>query len=167
VRRGGAVRILNVVDDYTRLSFGSVVARSIGARAVVDHLQRLTEIWGQPSAIRSDNGREFIAATVVGWLAERNVEPVFIEKASPQQNPYVERFNGTMRRNLLNVEEFDTVTEAQVLLNRWKTLAAQRNGPKPSECGAATTLNVDRIVGARHTGLVAHLQLNRIPPQSP
>ena len=119
VRRGGSVRILNVVDEYTRLSLGSLVARSIGAGAVVGHLTDLMEQWGTPTAIRSDNGREFIAATVVKWLLERGVEPVFIEKASPQQNPYVERFNGTMRRELLNTEEFRNLLEARVVIGDW------------------------------------------------
>ena len=54
---------------------------------------------------------------MVDWLKEQGVEAVFIEKASPQQNPFIERFNGTMRRDLLNVEELDNVTEAQVLVN--------------------------------------------------
>lgn len=117
VRRGGAVRILNVLDEYTRLSLGSHVARSIGAGAVVTHLERLFERHGAPVAIRSDNGREFISASVKEFLAEHGVEALFIAKASPQQNPLIERFNGTMRRDLLNVEEMENVPEAQVLVN--------------------------------------------------
>jgi putative transposase len=119
VRRGGSIRILNVVDEFTRISLGSHVARSIGARSIVAHLDRLFELHGRPSAIRSDNGREFIASTVVDWLNERGVEAVFIAKGSPQQNAFVERFNGTMRRDLLNVEEFANLTEARVLVDNW------------------------------------------------
>jgi transposase InsO family protein len=96
-----------------------MVSRSIGANSVVEHLEQLFDTHGAPSAIRSDNGREFIAATVVEWLAEQGVEAVFIEKASPTQNPFIERFNGTMRRDLLNVEEFHSVTEAQVLVDQF------------------------------------------------
>jgi transposase InsO family protein len=117
VRRGGKVRILNVVDEFTRVSLGSKVSRSIGATAVIAHLEVLFDTHGTPSAIRSDNGREFIAASVVEWLEDHGVEPVFIAKASPQQNPFVERFNGTMRRDLLNIEEFNNVLEAQVLVD--------------------------------------------------
>lgn len=117
IHRGGTIRILNVVDEFTRVSLGSLVARSIGAQAVVKHLTELFARHGKPVAIRSDNGREFIAATVVDWLADQGVEAVFIEKGSPQQNPYVERFNGTMRRDLLNVEEFTTLTEARVMVD--------------------------------------------------
>jgi putative transposase len=119
VRRGGSIRILNVVDEFTRVSLGSKVARSIGACSVVAHLEGLFELYGKPAGIRSDNGREFISATVLEYLTEQDVEPIFIEKASPQQNPFVERFNGTMRRELLDVEEFNNITEARVVIDNW------------------------------------------------
>lgn len=117
VRRGGKIRILNGLDEFTRVSLGSKVSRSIGATAVIAHLEQLSGRHGKPKEIRSDNGREFIAATLVDWLKEQGVEAVFIEKASPQQNSFIERFNGTMRRDLLNFEEMDNITEAQVLAN--------------------------------------------------
>lgn len=116
VRRGGKIRILNVLDEYSRVSLGSHVARSIGASAVVAHLERLFELHGTPTAIRSDNGREFISATVREFLEEHGVEALFIEKASPTQNTFIERFNGTMRRDLLNVEEMENIPEARVLV---------------------------------------------------
>ena len=118
-RRSGPIRILNVVDEFSRRSLGSCVSRSIGAQAVIRHLSKLFATHGHPQAIRSDNGREFIASSVVSWLADHGVAAVFIEKASPQQNPFVERFNGTMRRDLLDVEEFDSVLEARVLVDAW------------------------------------------------
>lgn len=118
-RRSGPIRILNVVDEFTRRSLGSHVSRSIGAQAVIRHLTKLFATHGYPQIIRSDNGREFIAQSVVSYLADHGVEAVFIEKASPQQNPFVERFNGTMRRDLLDVEEFDSVLEARVLVDAW------------------------------------------------
>ena len=119
---GGPVRILNVVDEFTRVALGSRVARSIGARDVITHLDLLFERHGRPAMIRSDNGREFIADTVQAWLRERGVEPVFIAKASPQQNCYVERFNGSMRDELLNGETFRSVTEVRVVVNGWLDL---------------------------------------------
>jgi transposase InsO family protein len=72
-----------------------------------------------PKGIRSDNGREFIAATVISWLEEHGVEPIFVEKASPQQNSFIERFNGTMRDEVLHGEEFDSVLEARVVITGW------------------------------------------------
>jgi transposase InsO family protein len=79
------------------------VSRTIGALEVVATLMKAFETHGKPRVIRSDNGREMIAATVVSWLAEQKVKTAFIEKGSPQQNPYVERFNGTMRSELLRM----------------------------------------------------------------
>ncbi len=116
---GGPVRVLNVVDEFTRVALGSHIARSIGAAGVVEHLEKLFEIHGKPAMIRSDNGREFIADTVRGWLHDQDVKAVFIAKASPQQNCYVERFNGSMRDELLNGETFRSVTETRVVIEGW------------------------------------------------
>jgi transposase InsO family protein len=118
-REGGALRILNVVDEYTRLCLGSNVARSIGARDVQAELERLFGLYGRPRLLRSDNGREFMAQSLAEWLAEQGVSQAFIEKGSPQQNAFVERFNGTMRDELLNGEEFESVLEARVVVSAW------------------------------------------------
>jgi transposase InsO family protein len=118
-RHGGALRILNVVDEYTRVALGLRVDRTIGAGDVVDELKALFKRHGKPQVLRSDNGREFVAATVLDYLAEEKVKPAFIEKGSPQQNPFVERFNGTMRDEVLNGEEFNNLTEARVVITAW------------------------------------------------
>jgi transposase InsO family protein len=119
---GGSLRILNIVDEFTRVALGSYVARSIGAREVARHLEHLFDVHGRPKIFRSDNGREFIAETVLVWLGEQGVMPVFVEKASPQQNGYIERFNGSMRRELLNGELFHSVLEARVVIDQWTEL---------------------------------------------
>jgi putative transposase len=95
------------------------VARSIGARDVIAELERLFAQHGKPALLRSDNGREFIAASLGDWLAEQGVKTAFIEKGSPQQNAFVERFNGTMRDEVLNGEEFDSLLEARVVISNW------------------------------------------------
>ncbi len=118
-RDGGPIRILNVVDEYTRVALGCRVARSIGARDVIAELEALFDQHGKPQVLRSDNGREFIAATLGDWLAEQGVKTAFIEKGSPQQNAFVERFNGTMRDEVLNGEEFDSLLEARVVIGNW------------------------------------------------
>ncbi len=125
-RDGAALRILNVVDEYTRVALGCRVDRSIGASDVVAELDRLFDEHGRPQVLRSDNGREFIAASLLDWLAERGVATAFIEKGSPQQNPFVERFNGTMRDELLNGEEFDSLLEARVRVDEYNTLRPHR-----------------------------------------
>lgn len=118
-RDGSPIRILNVVDEYTRVALGCRVARSIGSRDVISELKELFDRHGRPELLRSDNGREFIAETLTGWLAEQGVKTAFIEKGSPQQNAFVERFNGTMRDELLNGEEFDNLLEARVVITNW------------------------------------------------
>jgi putative transposase len=84
-------------------------------------LERLFDRHRKPRVLRSDNGREFIAASLLDWLTERGVATAFIEKGSPQQNPFVERFNGSMRDELLNGEEFDSLTEARVVIAAWSS----------------------------------------------
>lgn len=121
-RDGGPLRILNVVDEFTRVCVGVHVQRAIGAREVRRCLERLFALHGKPTYIRSDNGREFTADALVEWLTGQGVTPAFIAKASPQQNCYGERFNGTMRDQLLNGEEFDSVTEARVVIGEWVEL---------------------------------------------
>lgn len=107
-RDGRPIRILNVVDEYTRVALSSRVARSIGARDVARELERLFDEHGKPEVLRSDNGREFIADSLADWLAGQGVKTAFIEQGSPQQNAFVERFNRTMRNEVINGEEFDS-----------------------------------------------------------
>src|SRR5579884_2521546 len=118
-RHGGPIRILNIVDEFTRVALGTHVSRSIGSADLQDVLEKTINRHGVPRLIRSDNGREFISTTIIEWLEQRGIEAAFIEKGRPQQNAYVERFNGSMRRELLNQEEFDSVLEARVLIEEW------------------------------------------------
>lgn len=116
---GLPLRILNVVDEFTRVALGCRVDRSIGAGDIIDELENLFERHGRPRLLRSDNGREFIAGSLAAWLNDHGVGQAFIEKGTPQQNAFVERFNGTMRDEVLNGETFHTVLEARVVLHRW------------------------------------------------
>jgi transposase InsO family protein len=116
---GRAVRVLNVVDEFTRVAVGSHAARSIGARQVEKHLEKIFAVHGKPKIIRADNGREFIADTLRAWLAEQGVHGVFIAKASPQQNGYTERFNGSMEVEVFGDELYHSVLEVQVVVDLW------------------------------------------------
>ncbi len=118
-RHGSPIRILNVVDEYSRVALGSRLEHSIGTAQVIEALEGLFERHGRPNTIRSDNGREVIAQSLAEWLAERGVGQTFIEKGNPQQNCYVERFNGTMCDELLNGESFHSVLEARVMVQRY------------------------------------------------
>ncbi len=88
---GAPLRVLTIVDEFTKVGYPPLVARSIGAAGVTGHLQQLFEAVGAPEMIRSDNGREFIAATTRDFLSRRGVTPLFAAKASPQQNCYIVR----------------------------------------------------------------------------
>lgn len=72
-----------------------------------------------PPPIRSDNGREFIATGLLDWLRDQGVTPIQVQKVSPQQDGYIERFNGAMRDELLNREVFHSVSEARVVVPDW------------------------------------------------
>ena len=113
---GRQIRILNVVDEHTRLCIGSRVARNFGAEDVRATLEELFEQSGRPQVLRSDNGREFTAELLADWLRDQGVGQAFIDRGAPQQNPYVERFNGTMRNEILNGELFHSVLEAKVVV---------------------------------------------------
>jgi transposase InsO family protein len=75
---------------------------------------------GTPDFIRSDNGPEFTAEVIRGWLKRLGVKTLFIEPGSPWENGYIESFNGKLRDELLNGEIFDTLLEAQVVIERWR-----------------------------------------------
>jgi putative transposase len=82
-------------------------------------LGELFERGRRPGIMRSDNGREFIAADLTSWLQEQGVATAFIEKGRPQQNGLVERFNGLMRSRVLDCEDFYNVLEARVVISQW------------------------------------------------
>lgn len=128
---GRPVRVLNVIDEFTRVGLGSHVARGIGAKGVRAHLERLFEIHGKPAMIRADNGREFIADSLLDWLGEQEVRGVFIAKASPWQNGINERFNGTMERELFGHEVYHSILEIQFVVDVWlekyNTMRAHRS----------------------------------------
>ena len=139
---GRSLRLLNVVDEYTRVGVGFHVARNIGAPGVNKTLHRLIGVHGQPAVIRSDNGREFTATSLLTWLGEQDIAHAPIAKGSPQQNCYVERFNGTMRDELFDGEIFHTVTEARVVIGRWYE---QYNHTRPHRAlGMLTPLAFDQ-----------------------
>jgi putative transposase len=92
---------------------------SIGTADVMSELEQLFAKPGKPKIIRCDNGREFISSTLKSWLAGRGIAIAYIEKGQPQQNCFVERFNGTMRTEKLDGEDFDSVLEARIVLREW------------------------------------------------
>jgi putative transposase len=117
---GRAIKILTVIDEYSRESLVIVVARKINSD---DLLYCLTDLFvkpGPPEYIRSDNGPEFTAKAVRNWLERIGVKTLFIEPGSPWENGYNESFNGKLRDEVLNREIFYTLKEAQVIIEGWR-----------------------------------------------
>ncbi len=117
---GRPLRMLTLVDEYTRECLAIDVERRLDSEDVLERLAELFVARGTPKCIRSDNGSEFTATAVREWLGRLEVETLFIEPASPWENGYVESFNGKLRDELLDREIFYTLGEAKVLIERWR-----------------------------------------------
>ena len=118
--RGGRLRILNVVDEFTRECLTIDVRRHFTGPDVVRTLEELFLIRGRPRYLRSDNGPEFASKSVKKWLRQQKVGPLFIEPGSPWENGYCESFNGKFRDECLNGELFLNLTEARYVVDRWR-----------------------------------------------
>lgn len=117
---GIAYRTLNIIDEYTRECLAIKVKRKLNSKDVMDVLSWLFLTKGVPKHIRSDNGPEFIAKELRKWLERINVQTQYIEPGSPWENGYVESFNSRFRDELLNLEVFETMKEAEILIERWR-----------------------------------------------
>ncbi len=117
---GRPLRMLTMVDEYTRECLTVDVARQYRSENVLDRLAQLFVDRGAPAYLRSDNGSEFTAIAVREWLKQVGVKTLFIEPGSPWENGYVESFNGKLRDELLNGEIFYTLQEAQIIIERWR-----------------------------------------------
>jgi putative transposase len=113
---GRGLKMLPIVDEYTRECLTIEVERGMDAEDVVSTLEYLFEVRGEPEHIRSDNGPEFIAEAVRSWLARRGSKTLYIAPGSPWENAYSETFNSRLRDELLDREVFETLKEAKVLL---------------------------------------------------
>ena len=114
------VRILNVVDDYTRQSVAVEVDTSLGSARVVRALERAIHEHGRPQAIVCDNGPEFRGRLLEAWSQEWKVRLEFIAPGKPVQNAFVESFNGRMRDECLNGNWFLTVGDARRKIQSWR-----------------------------------------------
>jgi len=117
---GRALRILNIIDEYTRQCLATLVNQRIASEDVIDYLFNLFIFRGMPEHIRSDNGLEFTARVIRRWLNRLGVKTLFIEQGSPWENGYIESFNGKLRDELLNSKTFYTLIEAKILIEQWR-----------------------------------------------
>lgn len=118
--RGGALKMLTILDEYTRECHVLWADRALKARDVLSWLQQAIARHGAPEYLRSDNGSEFIARIVQRWLKESRVKTIYIEPGSPWQNGFVESFHGRFRDECLNREQLWTLTEARVVVGDYR-----------------------------------------------
>ena len=117
---GSTLKILVVIDEFTRRCLSLKVERKLNHQDVITELERLFRIFGNPKRIRSDNGSEFTAQNVQSYFKKYNLKPLHIAPGSPWQNGYVESFNNKFRDELLNRELFYTLKEAKHLIEQYR-----------------------------------------------
>jgi len=118
--RGGKLRILSIIDEFTRECLAIRIAPSMPASAVVEVLGWLFLTRGVPRYLRSDNGPEFVARVVRRWLEASGCSTLFINPGSPWENGYIESFFDKLRDECLNREVFRNGKEAQVIVENWR-----------------------------------------------
>lgn len=118
--RGGKLRVLVIIDEFTRECLAISIRPSIPASVVVDVLKWLFLTCGTPEYIRSDNGPEFVAKAVCQWLKESGCSTLFINPGSPWENGYIESFIDKLRDECLNREIFQNWKEAQTIAEAWR-----------------------------------------------
>jgi putative transposase len=118
---GRRFKMLHVVDEYTREALGILVDRCIDADKVVATLQGLADVRGAPDYVRMDNGPELTANALRDWCQHNQTTTSYIEPGSPWQNPFVESFGSRVRDEVLAVEAFDSLLEARVVIEDWRT----------------------------------------------
>ena len=119
---GRPVKMLTMVNEYTRQCLVIHPARSITSDQVLDILEYLAEAWGAPTFIRSDNGSEFIAQIIQDWCHTAGVQTLYIEPGSPWQNGIIESFHSRFRDECLNQEIFFSIAETRVVVEDYRRL---------------------------------------------
>jgi putative transposase len=117
---GRKIRMLNIVDEFTREAMAIRVSRRLNSSDVIDVLSDLFILRGVPAHIRSDNGPEFIAKAVQAWITAVGARTAYITPGSPWENGYIESFNARLRDEFLNGELFYTLREAKILIEAWR-----------------------------------------------
>jgi putative transposase len=117
---GRRFRILAIVDDFTRECLALVADTSLPALRVVRELDAIVAVRGRPAMIVSDNGTELTSMAMMRWSQDRQIEWHYIAPGKPQQNAFVESFNGRLRDELLNETLFTSLAHAREILSFWQ-----------------------------------------------
>lgn len=118
---GRQLKVLSVIDEFTRECIALEVGRRMTGDGVVEVLVDLLSIRGKPDFIRADNGPEFICERLRKFLATIEIGTSYIEPGSPWENGYVESFHSRLRDECMACEEFTTVAEAREVIGRWRS----------------------------------------------
>lgn len=117
---GRVIKSLTIVDDATHEAVAIVPERAIGGMHLTRALDQLAKTRGLPKAIRTDNGKEFCSRAMLTWAHARGVQLYLIEPGKPNQNAYIESFNGRFRDKCLNEHWFTSLRHAQVVIEGWR-----------------------------------------------
>jgi transposase InsO family protein len=117
---GGTLKMMTLLDEYSRPSLAIQVERQITAAQVLGVLEQAMIQYGVPGCIRNDNGNEFIAAKVQQWLANNQIKAIYIDPGSPWQNGYIESFHSRFRDECLSREMLLNLRQARVVIADWR-----------------------------------------------
>jgi len=116
---GRPFRTLNVIDEGNREALRIECGTSIPSARLVRVMNQLIEVYGQPQAIRMDNGPEMTSTSFTEWAETQGIQLLYIEPGKPNQNPFVERFNKSFRDEVLDANLFNSISEAQAAADDW------------------------------------------------
>lgn len=117
---GRRIRVLCIVDDYTREALATIVDTSISGFRVGRELSKLIMMRGKPMTIVSDNGTELTSHAILKWCQDNQIEWHYIAPGKPMQNGFVESFNGKLRDECLNEHLFSNLSEARQIIEKWR-----------------------------------------------
>jgi putative transposase len=172
VECGRTIRVLSVVDAYTRECLALEVDSSFASRRVTRVLETIVAERGQPLAIRCDNGPELTSRHFLAWCVERQIELVHIQPGKPTQNGRVESFNGRMREECLNLSWFQNLFDARRKIAAWRTEYNEQRphsslGYKtPKEFAAAQAANFYKAELGQEASNAGPLPQTPIPAQT-
>lgn len=116
---GRKFRALNIIDDFNREILAIEIDTSLPALRVVRTLEQVIRWRGKPTRIRVDNGPEFISGTLGSWCEESGINLQFIQPGKPTQNAYIERFNGSFRKDILDAYLFENIQQVRMMAEEW------------------------------------------------
>ena len=119
INDGQSIRIINIMDECSRMALWTQAKVSITAKMLVDILDQLVQVRGKPAYIRCDNGPEFIAEVLGDWAKDKGIKLKHIQPGKPTQNGLIERLNGTLRTECLNLEWFKSLQQVNDGLQDW------------------------------------------------